>query len=419
MIIDVLVELSNKNIDKTFSYLVPSQYIDLIKVGIRVLVPFGSQKLEGFVIKINDSSSSLELKEIIDVIDREVILSEELLELGKYISNSTLSTLISSYQVMLPKALKAKNGVTINKKIDKYITLNILDDYGTLNEPQKKIIDILLKDKRVLKSNLDLISSSSIKTLLKKKIINIELQEDFRLNDECVLKEKYPLTSEQLRVIDEIDASKEEVYLLHGVTGSGKTEVYMELIEKELLKGKESIVLVPEISLTEQIVGRFRSRFGKNIAILHSRLSDGERYDEYRKIKNRDVKIVVGARSAIFAPFDNIGIIIIDEEHTSSYKQDNNPKYSSIDIALYRGRCHKAKVVLGSATPMLETYARALKGNYKLIELKKRVNDKELPKVIIVDMLKEDKKNNFYFSKTLIEEMNISFSKNEQVILLL
>ena len=419
MIISVLVELSNKNIDKTFDYIVPLKYIDLIKIGIRVLVPFGSQKLEGFVIKINDSNSSLELKEIIDVIDEESILTEELLKLGEYISENTLATLISSYQVMLPKALKAKNGVIVNKKIDKYITLNLLDDYGTLNDTQKKIIDILLKEKRVIKSNLDLISSSSVKTLLKKKIINIELQGDYRLNDECVLKEKYPLTSEQLRVIDEIDNSKEEVYLLHGVTGSGKTEVYMELIEKELLKGKESIVLVPEISLTEQIVGRFRSRFGKNIAILHSRLSDGERYDEYRKIKNKDVKIVVGARSAIFAPFDNIGIFIIDEEHTSSYKQDNNPKYSAIDVSLWRGKYHKAKVILGSATPMLETYARALKGNYKLVELKKRVNDKELPKVIIVDMLKEDKKNNFYFSKTLIEEMNVSFSKNEQVILLL
>ena len=424
MIISVLVELSNKNIDKTFDYLVPSFLTEKIKIGLRVTVPFGSQTLEGFVLSIKkDNNIDKELKEIIDVVDDEVILNNELLELGKYISKTTLSTLISSYQVMLPKALKASNGTNINKKLDKYIKLNNDIDLNShkFNEKQQKIIDILLKEKDVLKDNLKLISPSSVSTLLSKNIIIETNKEHYRLESDIVLKDKYPLTEEQSIVVKEIldNDNYSSTYLLHGVTGSGKTEVYMEIIEEELKKGRDSIVLVPEISLTEQIVSRFQSRFGSNVAILHSRLSDGERYDEYRKIKRGEVNIVIGARSAIFAPLKNIGVIIIDEEHTGSYKQDNNPKYSAIDVAIERSKKHKCPVVLGSATPTLESYARAKKGVYKLLELNHRVNKKELPDVKIVDIGKEMKKGNHYFSKELIESINNCLSNNEQIILLL
>ena len=227
MIIEVLVELSNRNIDKTFSYLVPSSLTDKIKVGIRVLVPFGKQTLEGFVLNIkNTIDNDLELKEIIEVIDDEVILNKELLKLGKYISESTLSTLISSYQVMLPKALKAKEGVNISKKIDTYITLN-MKPTEKLTEAQTKIIDCLSKESKVLKNKLNLISTSAVKTLLKKNIIKEIKEEHYRLISKEGKIEKKELTPLQKEVASEVLKYKNnnEIFLLHGVTGSGKTEV--------------------------------------------------------------------------------------------------------------------------------------------------------------------------------------------------
>ena len=423
MIIEVLVELSHRNIDKTFDYLVPTDLEDKIKVGIRVLVPFGNQKLEGFVLKVKPKTpTEIDLKEIIDVVDDEVILNEELLKLGKYISDSTLSTLISSYQVMLPKALKAKKNVKISKKFNTYICLNHNQEEGLkLSKSQEEILKVLKEYHKVLKSDLTKISASSVKTLLNKNIIYEVKEESYRLNLESNLEKKKELTSLQKQVVNEVLSlkNKNEVFLLHGVTGSGKTEVYMELIEKLLEEEKESIVLVPEISLTEQIVSRFRSRFKENIAILHSRLSDGEKYDEWRKIARGEIKIVIGARSAIFAPLKNIGIIIIDEEHTTSYKQENTPKYSAIDIAKERCKYHNCPLILGSATPTLESYARAKKNVYHLLEMKERVNNHPLPKVEIVDMNEDMKTCKGHFSSKLIDRIKTCLGKKEQVILLL
>ena len=422
MVAKVLVELSNKNIDKTFDYIVPSSLITKIKVGIRVTVPFAHQTLEGFVLEISDfSDTNFELKEIIDVVDTDVILNSELLELGKYISDTTLSTLIASYQAMLPKALKAKNGIIVSKKMEHYLILGDVTDIK-LNDKQEEIVLMIRESGIILKKDANLISSSSVKTLLKKGIIKEEVKEVYRLNHESNIKNKYPLTSLQQQAVDKVLNKKNTntTFLIHGVTGSGKTEVYMEIIEKLLLEGKESIVLVPEISLTEQIVSRFKNRFTDSIAILHSRLSEGEKYDEWRRIARGEVKIVIGARSAIFAPLKNIGVIIIDEEHTDSYKQDScNPKYHALDIAKWRSNYHNCPVVLGSATPTLETYARSKKNVYELIELNERVNNKKLPNIEIVDMNKEMKKKIGNFSKSLIDSMNECFSKNEQVLLLL
>ncbi len=426
MIIEVLVELSTRSVDKTFDYLVPPQFVDKIQLGIRVLVPFGMQKLEGFVLKIKNLNNSKyqidELKEILDVVDEEVILNEELLKLGKKISEMTLSTLISSYQVMLPEALKARKKIKINKKIDIYMVLNKNIEIPILkNENQQKIVDLLKRKKRILKQELNKISSSSVKTLMKNNILLEEQEENYRLKQEYVKKEKYPLTKLQKKIVNEVLESKDQskTFLLHGVTGSGKTEVYMELIEEALKNGKSSIVLVPEISLTEQIVSRFRSRFLENIAILHSRLSSGEKYDEWRKIARHEVKIVIGARSAIFAPLENLGMIIIDEEHTSSYKQEQTPKYSAIDVAKLRSEYHSCPLILGSATPTLESYARAKKNVYHLLEMKERVNQKPLPEVTIIDMNQEEKRKNSHFSKILLEEIKNRLEKHEQSILLL
>ncbi len=424
MIVGVLVELSNKNIDRIFDYIVPSNLESKIKIGVRVTVPFHNQILEGFILSINENKQDRELKEVINIVDDDIILDDELLELGKYMSKKTLSTLISCYQAMLPKALKAQAKTSINIKREKIIELGVdykeLTNYK-LTDKQMNMVNLVYDKKQVSRKELVEISLSILKKLLDKKIL-IEIEKEvYRLNDdEHVLLDKYPLTSSQQRVVDTILNNKElpKTYLLHGVTGSGKTEVYMELIESMLKNNKTSIVLVPEISLTPQMVDRFKKRFRENIAILHSRLSEGEKYDEYRKIARGEVKIVIGARSAIFAPLKNIGLIVIDEEHTSSYKQDNNPKYSAIDIAIERSKYHNSLVVLGSATPSLESYAKAIKGIYTLVTLPNRVNNKTLPLVKIIDMNKEKNKGN-YFSLELMNQMKERLEKKEQIILLL
>ena len=418
MIIDVLVELSNKNIDKVFSYLVPKELESKIKIGIRVLVPFASMKLVGFVMNINKSKSDIELKEIIDVIDSEVILTDELLKLGLYIKEKTLSTLISSYQVMLPNGYKANHKKNIKIKYETYVYLNDinLSDYK-LTKKQSEVIAYLNTHKNVTYNNL-LKMYSSTKTLVDKNILKKEKVEVYRLNIDTKLKEKYPLTYDQEKVVSSVDLESNNTYLLYGITGSGKTEVYMELIEKVINNNKTAIVLIPEISLTPQTVRRFKERFDSCIAIFHSGLSDSEKYDEYRKIKSGKIKIVIGARSAIFVPLNNIGIIIIDEEHSNVYKQENMPRYDSKEIAKWRSIYHNCPVIMGSATPTLESFSRALKGVYKLLVLDKRVNNKKLPNVQVVDLFKTKKKSKF-LSNILYDKMKDVLERGEQVILFL
>lgn len=422
MFIEVLVEIKAKAIDKTFTYKVPSNLEAKIEIGKRVLVPFGSQKLEGFVLNITkENYFTYELKDIIEVIDETRILNEELLLLGRYIKEKTLCNLITAYLTMLPTALKAKHKIKINKKYETYINLSIPYNEAIKkikNNKQKEIIE-KLKDREILKNELIQISSSSLNTLLKNNIIREIKKEVYRLNDKKFkIQEKPILTSEQEKVIKEILKQKEKPYLLHGVTGSGKTEVYMNLIEHYIKLQKQAIVLVPEISLTPQIVNIFKSRFKNKVAILHSGLSNGERYDEWRKIQRNEVSIVIGARSAIFAPLNNIGIIIIDEEHSENYKQENNPRYNAIDIALFRKKYHNAHLVLGSATPSIESYTKAKLNIYKLLEMKNRVNN-SLPKVTLVDMKDEYRKGNRIISELLKKKIEKAINNDEQVMLLL
>lgn len=421
MIAKVLVEINNINVDKTFDYIVPFEYIEKIKIGMRVKVPFASRELEGFVLDlVNSVDDNYELKEIISIVDSEPILNNELLHLGQFMSKKYFSTLISCYQTMLPKALKAQNRTNINKKMIKYVEL-CSNSFPKLKPNQEKIVEYLRVNGKVKKEEVNKISVSGVNTLIKNGIIIESLIEEYRLVTKDINKEKgtFKLTVEQQDAKNKIlSQTQSSVFLLHGVTGSGKTVVYMEIVEEMLKRGKDSIFLVPEISLTPQMVYHFKSRFGDEVAVLHSRLSEGEKYDEYRKIVEGKVHIVVGARSAVFAPFKNLGAIIIDEEHTTSYKQDNNPKYSAIEIAIERAKNNNAIVILGSATPSLETYARSIKGLYTLVELKHRVNTNNLPLVEIVDMSKEKHRGSI-FSSRLITEVNKRLEKHEQIILLL
>ena len=418
MFIKVLVELSAFNIDKTFTYHVTDELSSKIKIGIRVLVPFNNQKLEGFVLEIlSKNEEDYDIKDIISVVDSEPILTNELLELGKYIQEETLSTLISSYQAMLPKALKAKNGSYINIKYQKIVEIDNLQ--GELTSKQQEIIDKINEKGKCAYTELKKINSS-VDTLLKKGILKIREVETYReVNNIKYNYPKHELNDEQKSVFNEIvnNINKDETYLLYGVTGSGKTEVYMELFEKVLSCGKTCLLLVPEITLTNQILKRMDARFD-SIAVLHSGLSDGERYDEYRRIKRGEAKIVIGARSSVFAPLDNIGIIIIDECHTESFKQDVMPKYDAIEVAKWRSRYHHCPLILGSATPTLDMFARASKGVYKLLRLTKRAGKASVPKITICDMTREEHVKNTNISKSLYDEINKRLSLKEQIILL-
>lgn len=420
MVAGVLVELSHKNVDRVFLYHVPEELQSSIQIGIRVLVPFGKMELEGFVLEVHEKQEdSMELKDILSIVDQTIVLNQELLQLGKWLQNETLGTLISCYQVMLPKALKAKHGNSVSIRFDTFYRLNSIE-IPPLKGPQKQIVDLLFEKGVVSKKELTDISSSSLKTLLSKNYLIEEKKEHYRLFYQNTSFVKKKLTPMQEEVVQTVTQKGEGTYLLYGVTGSGKTEVYMEMIDFYLKQGKSSIVLVPEISLTPQMVQRFRERFGDSVAALHSALSDGEKYDEWRRIYRGEAKIVIGARSAIFAPFEKIGIIIIDEEHSDSYKQsDPSPRYHARDVAFKRGEFHHCPVVLGSATPSLESMARAQKGVYHLLQLPERVNGKGLPKVSIVDMNDAMKKVRGHFSKLLEEEIGKRLERKEQVILLL
>ena len=413
MVAEVLVEI--EKLDKTFTYLIPSNLN--IQIGIRVLVPFGKQRLEGFVVAIKDEiPSEYKLKEIIDVIDENPILNSELLKLGKYISKKTLCSLTSAYQTMLPSALKAKINNKVNKKTVLYIRK--IKEYTPTTEKEENILN-LLNNKDISLKEANSISSYVVNKLIDKGIIEKYEKEVYRLEEDIEKQDEgKKLTEEQKMVISKINLNNFKPYLLHGVTGSGKTEVYMQLIKKVINNKKQALVLVPEISLTPQLVDTFKKRFGNDIAILHSHLSNGEKYDEWRKIVRNEVDIVIGARSAVFAPLTNIGIIIIDEEHSNTYKQENNPRYNAIDVGLYRSKFYNCPIVLGSATPSIESYTRAKTNIYELLEMKNRVN-KNLPKVTLVDMKEEIRNKNPIFSQFLKDKINEKLNNNEQVIILL
>lgn len=419
MVVGVLVQLSSQNIDKIFDYIVPNDLESSIKVGIRVLVPFGRQTLEGFVLEIKDNSDR-DLKEIYSILDRDIVLNDELLLLGKQIQKSTLSTLISAYQVMLPKALKAKAGVLVSKK---YQTFYELTDksYLASSSAQKKILELFFDREVISRKELLDISSSALSTLVEKGVLLPIKKEDYRMKYEVGKDQKKILTSSQQLVVDSVLKDDRHVpFLLFGVTGSGKTEVYMQIIEKVLKRGETAIMLVPEISLTPQMVEQFSNRFGNQIAALHSALSEGEKYDEWRRIARGEASIVIGARSAIFAPLKNIGIIIMDEEHSDSYKQgDKSPRYHARDVAIWRAKYHSCPVLLGSATPSLESMARAEKGVYQLLVLKERVNGKSLPNVEIIDMNKEAKNGTSHITNRLLGELSSCIDRGEQAILFL
>lgn len=422
MYANVIVEYPIKSLDKCFTYHVPEHLQKEIKVGMKVIVPFGAQVLNGVILSLTDNKPQGETKEIIRRENSDIVLNEEQIALAKFMQEKTFCPLITALQAMLPSALKIKDQKQNYDKYDVYYSLNKdineVNKYIVANEKRFKQVAILeeLMQGDVLKKELN---SSSTKTLREKGLIKEVKKEKFRLGKAKAIDNPTVLNEEQQKAYEAVDLNKHDTYLLEGVTGSGKTEVYMHLIADVIARGKSAIVLVPEICLTTQTVKRFYDRFGSEVAVFHSGLTPGEKYDEYKKIYAGKVKIVVGTRSSVFVPLENLGIIIIDEEHSDTYKQDTNPRYDAKEMALWRAQRHNCPLVLASATPILESKARTIKGVYKLLTLKKRVNNMLLPRVEIVDMQKEIKEGRFLFSNSLKEKIADRLNKKEQIILLL
>ena len=427
-IVEVLIEYAKSSLNRPFSYCYNGPK-KLIK-GIRVLLEFNHRDLIGYIINVQETDLSIaeyeeekgfSVSEIKDVIDDVPLLNEELLSLLDEVSSYYLVPKISVLQSMLPPSLSPRKSSLKGPKIayDQY--LEVIDDSeDDLTNKQIELLRFIKLEGRVLKR--DIKSVSIVEKLLEKKRLQIVKEEKRRLKIPDYKYEAPPtLSDEQNSVIDEFNATNDNVYLLEGVTGSGKTEVYLSLSEQVLKAGKSVLMLVPEISLTPMMVEYFLHRFSNNVAILHSELTPAEKYDEYRKIARGECKIVVGVRSAIFAPLKNIGLIILDEEHTESYKQDTLPFYHAREVAIMRGKYHKAKVLLASATPSLESRARGQKGVYHMLYLTKRINNQRLPTTKIVNMLDYHNidRDSYIFSHALREALHQALAKSEQAILLI
>ena len=428
-IIKLLIERSVFSLDRPFTYLYDG--FESINVGYRVLVPFNKGKpVIGYIIEIQDSNKSKEeieketgfsLSYILQIIDDKPLINDELMELANQISSYYISPLISVLQTMLPSSLKPRRSALKGPKIayDKYLVA-IDNDVHKLTAKQFEIYSLIKNSDKVLKREIK--SPSIIKKLIEEKYLKEILIEKTRLQLPNVEKEQpKKLNDVQKKAFDSIINTDKTVSLLQGVTGSGKTEVYLALSNYYISQGKSIIMLVPEISLTPVMCSYFLKRFSNNVAILHSELSDGEKYDEYRRIAKGEVKIVVGTRSAIFAPLKNIGLIILDEEHVESYKQENVPCYHAREIAIMRANYNHAKVVLGSATPSLESKARAIKNIYNHVIINKRFNEKELPNTKIIDMSNyaNMSRESSIFSVQLIDKLKKVFENKEQAILLI
>ena len=427
-IVDVLIERKIQSLNRPFSYVAKDDA--LIEVGERVLVPFNNKNIVGYVINVTKTDKSItelekefgyKLFEIRKIIDEKPLLTPELILLANEIKNYYLAPYISILQAMLPLSLKPTSSSLKGPKIAyEYFVKIVSDNEDNLTPKQIELLRLVKNNGEVNKK--DIKSPSRLKKLIDNNHLQIIKKEKKRLVINATKEQKnFVLTSEQNQAIDSVLHSKQNVTLLQGITGCGKTEIYLSLAEKIIESGKNVLILVPEISLTPIMVNNVYSRFNEKVAILHSGLTNAERYDEYRKILNKEVNVVVGTRSAIFAPLDNIGLIIIDEEHSESYKQDNLPYYHAREVAIMRSKINNAKVLLGSATPSFESKTKAMKGIYNFVKIDKRINKLKLPETIIVDMSKSMNlsRDSYLFSKPLISAINEALARKEQIILLL
>lgn len=424
---EIILNSEAIEIDRPFTYKVPLDMEEKVKVGQIVKVPFGvrSKPVEGFILDLKaeeEMKVSFKMKSILSVENEEPVITEDDLKLINFLREEYLCKYIDAIRLLIPvgilKGAKSKSRnviVFINDNLEK-----IKNKDGYI-----EIIDFIKRNTgKYTKTELSKEHGFSIyklNKLMEHGLIKSEEEIVFRYNTREYNKDvQKNLTVEQSMAIKEIEESEENLILLKGVTASGKTEVYMRIVEKTLEEGKSAIVLVPEIALTPQMIERFKGRFGSNVALFHSKLSDGERFDEWYRVKEGKASLIIGARSAIFLPAKNLGLIIIDEEHENTYKSDQNPKYQTKEVAEYIAKLKGCKVILGSATPTIESYYRAISGEMKLVELNHRVDNKPMPKMMLVDMREELRSGNkSLFSRRLYASMKEKLEKGEQIILFL
>lgn len=421
MIVEVIVDVLNSEVDKIFDYKLSTP----VQVGTRVLVPFGNRKIEGYILAIKENSTLTDdkLKTVISA-DTEPVLLPEMIKLIDFMVTEFNLRKIDAIRLMIPSGLR---GNKVKQKIVNFAKVKDYNfDINTLKKTAKNQRDCyeFLKQKEsaelsVLNSKF---SQSSVKKLIELGVIEIYQIHQNRAvqNTFADIKSNVKLTPIQDNIVKQISNGGRNTFLLFGVTGSGKTEVYMNVISNAIKQGKSAIMLVPEISLTPQVLKHFKTKFGDNVAILHSGLSLGERYDEWFRILNGQAKIVVGARSAIFAPLKNIGVIVIDEEHDTSYFSESNPRYATTEVAKFRANFNNCPVVLGSATPSVDSFYKAQNGEYILLEMPERINKAPMPQFHIVDMLSEIRNgNNSCFSRSLIAELCDCLKNGKQAMIYL
>lgn len=424
---EIILNSDALEIDRPFTYKIPVELKERVKIGQIVKVPFGTKNKtsEGFVLALKreeEIDKSFRVKKVASIVTDEPIIDKNDIKLIYFLREKYLCKYIDAFRLLIPVGIM-KGAKSKSKKVVVFKS----DDLSSIKNSEGYIEIInFLKENSGKYTKTELINNNSISKYKLNKLIEnglLEVEEEivFRYNNRTYnIDFEKELTAQQKQVLDEYINSSDNLFLLKGVTGSGKTEVYMRMVEDALNKGKSAIVLVPEISLTPQMIERFKGRFGKDVALFHSKLSDGERFDEWFRVKSGKAKLVIGARSAIFLPVKNLGLIIIDEEHENTYKSDQNPKYQTKEVAEFLSNQKGCKVVLGTATPTIETFYRALIGELKLLELNSRVDGKAMPPMKVVDMRNELKSGNAsLFSRELFNEIKEKLSKKEQIILFL
>ena len=418
MFAEVIVDIAHSQVDKVFEHCCP----DSLQVGSRVKVPFGGRKIDGFVIGVSRVSSypADKIKPVAEIFDEPPALIPECFDLMEKISARYRVPKAVALRLFLPSEMRlGKVHVSIRRyaKFSKEIGLN------SSAKKQAEALRFIMKEGEADYARFaEEFGRGAVDALCKKGAIEIEERKIARSPFSGLPEnyEKKTLTKAQSDALDNIENSDKRIHLVHGVTGSGKTEIYLNVIAREIERGRTAIFLVPEISLTPQMLSQLRARFGGSAAILHSGLSAGERFDEWWRLRSGEAKIAIGARSAVFAPLENIGAIIIDEEHDSSYSSESAPRYETVEIASFRAEYNGAKLILGSATPSVESFAKARDGEYNLITLTERINGKSLPEIIISDMCKEVRSgNNTAFSRALRQELDETLKSGRQAILFL
>lgn len=433
---DIIIDISHEALDKVFQYRVPLSLWKEVRPGSRVFVPFGrsNRETEGYVVAIRTEADYEEsrIKEILRVNKEGISVESELIQVASFLKEQYGSTMIQALRTVLPvkTKMKPKEEVFLTLSIDTDTARQLLYTWESKHfTARARFLTTLIEKGRIRKEEAVKGCNFPVKEIRKlseQGIVKIESRIKYRNPFPEFIKKgtAWPLNEEQEAVAEdfrrEYDSGKRGTYLLYGVTGSGKTEVYLSLIEQVLAKGKQVIVLIPEISLTYQTVRRFYERFGERIAVINSRMSKGEKSDACERIRAGEADVIIGARSALFAPTERLGLIVIDEEHDGAYKSDTSPKYHARETAIYRAGLCGASVVLGSATPSVESYSRALSGEYKLWTLKKRAGSAIMPETQIIDLREEFRKGNrSIFSEELRQKITERLERKEQIMLFL